>query len=469
MTQPSDIDLNSNERMDVEQPSLKRRDAREDDEKEYDGGDDDAGEYDEGDLDGSEVDEDEQAIQDEYRLWKKNTPFLYDTVLTHCLTWPSLTCEWLPTKHDPAGADYSNHQLVLGTQTADGSDNYLVIASVKLPRDDAEVDIGKFDESAQPEPGASTGANDQYRIAVTTRICHPGEVNKARHNPKNPFLIATKTISGDVLLFDYSKHPSRPKIEDTICQQGTLKGHLSEGFALSWNPVRNGILASGADDGLICLWDVVNASSTASTDALLSLVGGHSKPVEAVAWNHFNDSSLISVGDDSRIVFWDTRSNTAKPLSMIENAHGNCDVNSVTTSPFTEFLFATAGGNKTVALWDNRNTANPIYVLEGAHTGEITNVNWSPFSEHILASSGTDRRVVVWDLSRIGDELTSDEANDGPPELLFMHSGHTGRVNDFAFNSNDEWTFASVADDNILQVWKLAENVYVSDSDDEAE
>lgn len=54
------------------------------------------------DVDGSELedDDDEQAIQDEYRLWKKNTPFLYDSVLTHCLTWPSLTCQWLPDKSE---------------------------------------------------------------------------------------------------------------------------------------------------------------------------------------------------------------------------------------------------------------------------------------------------------------------------------------------------------------------------------
>lgn len=471
MTQPADADMSSSDRFDIEGAGSKRKfdtveseiaeSKRASDSAEAEEGSED------GEIDGSEVeDEDEQAIQDEYRLWKKNAPFLYDTVLTHCLTWPSLSCEWLPTKHDPAGTDYSNHQLILGTQTADGADNYLLIASVKLPKNDTEVDIGKYEESAQPENGS---ANDQYRIAVTTRICHPGEVNKARYNPKNPFLIATKTISGDVLLFDYSKHPSRPKVEGQISQQGTLKGHSAEGFALAWNPTENGLIASGADDGLICLWDVVNASSTSDTIPLLSLVGGHTKPVEAIAWNHFNSANLLSVGDDSRIVFWDTRSSEGKPFSVIENAHNNCDVNSVTTSPFTEFLFATAGGNKTVCLWDNRNTSTPIYTLEGAHTGEITNVNWSPFSEHILASSGTDRRVVVWDLSRIGDELTSDEANDGPPEVLFMHSGHTGRVNDFAFNQNNEWTFASVADDNILQVWNLAENVYVSDSDDEAE
>lgn len=32
----------------------------------------------------------------EYKIWKKNTPYLYDTVLTHALTWPTLTCQFLP-------------------------------------------------------------------------------------------------------------------------------------------------------------------------------------------------------------------------------------------------------------------------------------------------------------------------------------------------------------------------------------
>lgn len=36
------------------------------------------------------------SISQEYKIWKKNTPFLYDQVLTHALTWPSLTCQWFP-------------------------------------------------------------------------------------------------------------------------------------------------------------------------------------------------------------------------------------------------------------------------------------------------------------------------------------------------------------------------------------
>lgn len=38
----------------------------------------------------------EKIINEEYKIWKKNTPFLYDLVMTHALEWPSLTVQWLP-------------------------------------------------------------------------------------------------------------------------------------------------------------------------------------------------------------------------------------------------------------------------------------------------------------------------------------------------------------------------------------
>lgn len=58
----------------------------------------------------------EKAINEEYKIWKKNSPFLYECVsvcvcssgpspervqlhslvITHALDWPTLTVEWLP-------------------------------------------------------------------------------------------------------------------------------------------------------------------------------------------------------------------------------------------------------------------------------------------------------------------------------------------------------------------------------------
>ena len=48
-------------------------------------------------------------------------------------------------------------------------------------------------------------------------------------------------------------------------------------------------------------------------------------------------------------------------------------------------------------------------------------------------------------------EQAPEDAEDGPPELLFIHGGHTSKVSDFAWNPSDDWVVASVAEDNILQ------------------
>lgn len=72
-----------------------------------------------------------KVAQEEYRVWKKNTPFLYDCVVTTALEWPSLTVQWLPDYRKAASdKECSTHKVLLGTQS-DGSDpNYIMIAEV---------------------------------------------------------------------------------------------------------------------------------------------------------------------------------------------------------------------------------------------------------------------------------------------------------------------------------------------------
>ena len=84
-------------------------------------------------------------------------------------------------------------------------------------------------------------------------------------------------------------------------------------------------------------------------------------------------------------------------------------------------------------------------------------------TQAILASSAEDRRLNVWDLSKIGEEQSPEDAEDGPPELLFIHGGHTSTISDFSWNVNDPWLVASAAEDNILQVWQMAANVYMDE------
>jgi hypothetical protein len=60
---------------------------------------------------------------------------------------------------------------------------------------------------------------------------HEGEVNRARHNPFNPFLIATKTVCAEVYVFDYSKHPSKPA-HDGKCNPDLRLTGQSLGYGL---------------------------------------------------------------------------------------------------------------------------------------------------------------------------------------------------------------------------------------------
>lgn len=70
---------------------------------------------------------------------------------------------------------------------------------------------------------------------------------------------------------------------------------------------------------------------------------------------------------------------------------------------------------------------------------------------------------VQFTFHRIGEEQTPQEAEDGPPELLFVHGGHTSKISDFSWNQSEDWVIASVAEDNILQVWQMADHIYLGE------
>lgn len=260
-------------------------------------------------------------------------------------------------------------------------------------------------------------------------------------------------------MFDYSKHGSCPT--DSVCRpQYKCLGHEAEGYGLAWNPHQAGQLLSGSDDAKICLWDINNNhsggdKSTGIEVQPMATYKGHDDVVEDVDFHKHMDHCFGSVGDDSKLLLWDAREvgSDAKPTQAIQNAHDG-DVNCISFNPYNEFLVATGGSDSVVHLWDLRKFTKPMHVLEG-HTGGVFQVSWAPHNETILGSCSADRRVHIWDLAKIGEEQDPEDAEDGPPELLFIHGGHTSKVSDFSWNATDHWAIASVADDNILQVWQM--------------
>jgi hypothetical protein len=55
-----------------------------------------------------------------------------------------------------------------------------------------------------------------------------------------------------------------------------------------------------------------------------------------------------------------------------------------------------------------------------------------------------------------------------PLSAQFVHGGHTAKVSDFSWCEAEDWFVASVAEDNILQVWQPAENIYHEEDEEEA-
>lgn len=91
----------------------------------------------------------ERLVSEEYKYWKRQTPFLYDLFISHAIEWPSLTVEWLPDRVESSDGSYSVQKLILGTHATDGEPNYLIIAQVKLPiMNDWDYDeYGNLDDS----------------------------------------------------------------------------------------------------------------------------------------------------------------------------------------------------------------------------------------------------------------------------------------------------------------------------------
>ncbi|XP_074331844.1 WD-40 repeat-containing protein MSI2-like [Apium graveolens] len=389
----------------------------------------------------------EYQVEEEFSVWKKNTPFLYDLIVSHSLEWPSLTVHWLPSVPSTYADDtYAIHKMILGTHTSEDFPNFLLVADAHLPLNPASAVNTNLDHPILP------------KVEVTQKIHVDGEVNRARCMLQKPFVVAAKTTNADVYVFDCTKQPMDH--EGGSCDPDLrLRGHEKEGYGLSWSPFKEGFLLSGSNDCKICMWDI----SAMPQDKVLnacSVFEDHKSLVNDVSWHSKNESLFGSVGDDCRLMIWDLRATTPQQSVAVHEK----EVNYLSFNPYNEYVLATASSDATVGLFDLRKLTVPLHVLS-SHTEQVYQVEWDPNHETVLASSSGDRRLMVWDLSRIGDEQLEGEAEDGPPELLFSHGGHKANLSDFSWNKNEPWVISSVAEDNTLQIWQMAESIYREDDD----
>jgi WD40 repeat protein len=180
--------------------------------------------------------------------------------------------------------------------------------------------------------------------------------------------------------------------------------------------------------------------------------------VEDVAWHKTDPFVFGSVGDDKKLKIWDTRQSKSVFSVECHTEEALC----LDFSPFNSNLLLTGSVDKTVAMWDRRNLKASTHIFK-QHQEEVNTVKYHPHHENLFASGSSDRRIIIWDVARIGAELTDDEKKDGPPEMMFMHGGHTAKITDMSWNPNERNMIASVAEDNIVQVWQIAREIYYDD------
>jgi histone-binding protein RBBP4 len=354
-----------------------------------------------------------KLINEEYKMWKKNSVFLYDMLYGRALEWPALTTQWLPDKRPVEGTNMSQHRILMGTLTSGKGQDYLQIAHCELP-DDRVPDLSELNEE-RGEIGGHGNAKKPFDFKIVQKINHPGEVNKARYQPQNPDIIASLCTDGRVLIFDRTKHPLQPK-DDSIKFEAELVGHSKEGFGLNWSPLREGHLVTGNEDTTVKTWDLKSDFSKGSrTISPTATYTCHSATVNDVQYHPIHNFWIGTASDDLTFQVIDTRIETHKKALYKKEAHADA-VQCISFHPKWESLVATGSADKTVAVWDLRNLDKKLQSLE-SHRGDVVGLQWHPQCESILASSSYDRRICLWDLSLVGTEQSDEEAEDGPPEL----------------------------------------------------
>lgn len=392
----------------------------------------------------------ERVTNEEFKIWKKTVPLLYDTIQTHVLPSPLLTVQWLPELvAGPAGLVTA--KVLFGTNTSGFQQDHVHLGEVLLP---ATLRRGDTPEAAVPIPALpEQQAVYNKPLAVTRLWAHAGEVNRMRVSPDGA-RFATMGNAGTAFVYDVA----------TTLEPVALAFHSKEGYAVAWQGT--GGLVTGAGDHQVAEWLLVRPDQPVS-------VGKHTASVNDVAVSTVHSFLVGSVLDDHLYQLYDLRAGLGEPF--VATAALAQDANAIAFHPQIDTLFATGHGDTLVALWDLRKPNTPFRRLYGSG-GAVQEVQFLPVDPLVLVLAASDKRVHVWSLDQLEEEFDEDgyfSRNDKHPYydpcLVFVHGGHTYRVNDVAVHPHLHNVVALVGDDLLLEVWRPHWREAAEEEEEEAE
>ncbi|OBA21383.1 WD40 repeat-like protein [Metschnikowia bicuspidata var. bicuspidata NRRL YB-4993] len=412
----------------------------------------------------------DQATQHRYRVFKKNSPYLYDYLCTNSLLWPSLSVQFFPdlevpdanapgaTVPPPAApklqlsTQLAHQRLLLGTFTLGQAVDAIHLYQVPYYRN--------LNRCINTDHWAYNSEKEEFELPTVSKtkprvlqlINHHGDVNRLRYMPQNPDVLASANNVGDLSVYNRTKHATIRKLgEELRINEPQLRLVNSSGaratdiFALDWNRQAQSVVVSASMDGQINVFDVQGNYAARSSANVIheTWTAQHAAAINDIEWAAKHDAVFLAADDAGALSVFDTRA----PGTPLQTLAGSVPKNSVSINPSSDFCVASGDSQGQIEVWDLRALLQSARVLP-AHLDAITQVKWHPRFPAILGSSSADRLVKIFDMSEPADAL------------LFSHEGHMLGVNDFDWSLHEDWMVASVADDNSLHLWKPAHHVF---------
>jgi cell division cycle 20, cofactor of APC complex len=216
----------------------------------------------------------------------------------------------------------------------------------------------------------------------------------------------------------------------------TLRGtHSQEVCGLAWSPDGE-MLASGANDNLLCLWDASSMSSTSSfgTSSMhrpRHCLTEHQAAVKALAWSPHERHLLASGAGtaDRTIKFWNTTTGTV--LNSIDTGSQVC---ALQWNPYEKEILSSHGFSRNqLSLYKYPSMAK-IKDLYG-HTSRVLYMACGPTGT--VVSAAADETLRFWDVFAPPPKSSTSTSDTGG-----IHSLRSGRpeLTSFKGTSKASWT-----------------------------
>ncbi|XP_028089675.1 protein transport protein SEC31 homolog B-like isoform X2 [Camellia sinensis] len=216
-------------------------------------------------------------------------------------------------------------------------------------------------------------------------------------------LIAGGLVDGNIAIWNPLSLIRSEASENALVSQ--LSRHRGPVRGLEFNALSPNHLASGADEGDICIWDIANPAEPTHFPPLKGSGSATQGEISFLSWNSKVQHILASTSYNGTTVIWDLKKQ--KPvISFSDSNRRRCSVLQWHPDVATQLIVASDDDSSpSLRLWDMRNIMTPVREFVG-HTKGVIAMSWCPSDSSYLLTCAKDNRTICWDI--VSGEIVSE-------------------------------------------------------------